>query len=138
MSTGQVNEPTVVQLNLINSIALPAGSIITIDLPKMNLEAPRSLRKSYVVDPDNMVCKAIQNIEASIKCKYEVIDNEMDRLTITDILQNGQSAGSQLVIEIDSFFNPFSMTKRLFFTTISTVSEFDGKIYSVQEGYTSF
>lgn len=43
-----------------------------------------------------------------------------------------------MIIEIDSFYNPFSMTERLFFTTISTVSDLDGKIYGVQEGYTSF
>ena len=43
-----------------------------------------------------------------------------------------------MIIEIDSFYNPFSMTERLFFTTISTISDLDGKTYNVEEGYSSF
>ena len=43
-----------------------------------------------------------------------------------------------MIIEISSFYNPFSMTERLFLTTISTVSDLDGKTYAVQEGYTKF
>ncbi len=50
IDTGVVNKPTKVQLNLMNSIPLPVDSIITIDLPKMNIEAPSSLRKSYIVN----------------------------------------------------------------------------------------
>ena len=77
------------QLNLINNIPIPHDSIITIDMPKMNIAAPRSLRKSYVVDSDNIICTAIQNVDRGLKCVFENIDSENDRLTITDILPDG-------------------------------------------------
>jgi ABC-type amino acid transport substrate-binding protein len=122
-----------------NSIPLPHDSIITIDLPKMNIEAPPSLRKSYVVDAGSLSCSAIQNVDAGLECSFENIDSLNDRLTITGILPTGQSVvDTSMIIEIDSFNNPFSMTERLFYTTISTVSDLDGKTYEVQEGYTSF
>lgn len=139
MDTGEVNKATKVQLNLMNSIPLPKDVIITIDMPKMNIEAPRSLRKSYVVDSGSLGCTSIKTIDSALKCTFENIDNENDRLTITNILPNGLTViDTEMIIEIDSFYNPFSMTERLFFTTISTVSLLDGKSYSVQEGYTSF
>ncbi len=66
IETGEVNKPTKVHLNLVNSIPLPAGSIITIDLPKMNSEAPPSLRKNYIFDVGNLDCSAIQNVDAGL------------------------------------------------------------------------
>ena len=89
MDTGEVNKETKVQLNLINNIPLPHDSIITIDMPKMNIDAPRSLRKSYIVDSDNIVCTAIQNVDAALECNFENVDSENDRLTITGILPAG-------------------------------------------------
>ena len=132
VDTGEVNKATKVQLNLMNNIRLPHDSIITIDMPKMNIAAPRSLRKSYVVDEGSLSCTAVQNVDQGLQCKFENIDTENDRLTITNILPDGKTElNTLMIIEIDSFYNPFSMTERLFFTTISTVSDFDGKTYGV-------
>jgi hypothetical protein len=84
-----------------NNVPLPHDSIITITLPKMNLEAPRSLRKSYIVDPNNLSCRAVEGVDLNLACKFESVDTENDKITITGILPNGQpEIDTQMIIAI--------------------------------------
>jgi len=56
---------------------------------------------------------ADENMSCTVE-KLTVGGVEIDRLTIVDAMPNGASAGDQYVIEIDSIFNPLSMTTRHF------------------------
>lgn len=51
---------------------------------------------------------------------------------------DGKAAGSDLDLEIDSLFNPLSMSTRFFKTTVAARSSRDGQLYSIEEGETAF
>ena len=47
---------------------MPPGAIITMDFPIHNPEAPKSLRRSYFVDPLNTICTARKIADAGLSC----------------------------------------------------------------------
>ena len=96
--TGEVGKPTKTILNLKASVPLPKDTIITIDFPKYNTEAPSSEQTSYFQDPDNPICSPKTNAAAETTCSIEqdledFDDNLFDRFTITGSLPNGLGRG---------------------------------------------
>ena len=96
--TGVVGEATKTILNLKASVPLPEDTIITIEFPKLNPEAPESEQKSYFKDPANPNCEPKRNAAASLTCSIEqdIEDfegNLLDRLTIKDSLPGGLNSG---------------------------------------------
>ena len=96
--TGEVSKATPTILNLKASVSLPKNTIITIDFPKVNPEAPESEQKSYFEDPANPVCSPKRNAAATLTCSIEqdredFEENPIDRLTIADLLPNGLGRG---------------------------------------------
>jgi len=39
---------------------------------------------------------------------------------------------------MDKLFNPLSLKTRFFLTALAVISERDGKVYNIEEGYTAF
>lgn len=95
--TGEVSKATKVVLNLEPTVTLPPNCIITIDLPKFNPEAPRSLRKSYAVaENDIITCEGLKNADGALKCTFEALNTQTDRITISDFLPNGMPKGEKI------------------------------------------
>ena len=110
------------------------------DFPKFNPEAPRSLRKSYFVNPNRILCKGIANAPADISCSLKEIPGAVatERLTISGAIPSGSSANVEMQIEIDSMFNPLSLSDRQFMTQLAVISKVDEQAYAIQEGFTHF
>ena len=141
--TGEVSKPTKTVLNLKTGIVMPAGTIITIDFPRFNPEAPGSLQKSYFLDSDNVGCIALESADPGLVCEVSNIEEELngetltDRLTITGAFPSGLEREATIRIEVDSIYNPLSMSERDMFTALAIISSNDGKNYHIEEGYTA-
>ena len=110
-NVGEVGKPTEVTLTLQPSVPLPKDTIITIDFPKANPEAPVSEQRSYFgdsTDPSRPDCSpgigAAAGFTAQVKqlkCIVELDSadfdgNPIDRLTITGSLPNGLDRGEMI------------------------------------------
>ena len=97
--TGEVGKPTKVQFKCKNAVPLPPNTIIIIDFPKFNPEAPRSRRRSYFVNPAGTTCSKVLNVDDKLACKVDTTTNtDSDRLTISGALPQGLKAGMEIVI----------------------------------------
>jgi len=64
----EVGNQTIVDFQIRMEIAMPPNAVITLDFPLHNPEAPRSLRRSYFVDPANTVCLSVKGADAGLTC----------------------------------------------------------------------
>ena len=139
--TGVVGAATKTVLNLMASVPLPRGTIITIDFPIFNPEASPSDQKSYFKDPYNPVCndKSGRKLACTLELDREDFEgNAFERLEITDALPRGLSRGNTVSIQLESLFNPLSLKERYFATALAVKSSRDGLVYNIESGFTSF
>lgn len=136
--TGEVGKPTKANLHIRAAILMPANTVIEIDFPKYTTEAPRSLQKGYFVSAASTACKAVQNVDAGLKCQVTKLGDK-EHIRITGALPRGTSAKDlDLIIEIDSIYNPLSLFERDFAASLSATSARDGKLYSIERGTISW
>ena len=94
-------------------VPLPPNTVIIIDFPKFNPEAPRSRRESYFVNPESTICSKVLNVDEKLSCVVDTTtDTDSDRLIISGALPTGLEAGTDITIQIDSMKNPLSMQRR--------------------------
>jgi hypothetical protein len=113
------------------TVFIPKDSIIVIDFPKQNPDAPRSQRRSYFTDTSNAVCSPNKNVAESVKCTISQPDADTDRITVSSAISQGLDAPAFISFKLDSLYNPISMTERFFSASFSIVGK-DGKNYMIE------
>jgi hypothetical protein len=83
-----VADLTTTEFTIRSNVPLPSSAFITVDMPKINPSAPKSLRKSYI-DESSLACSSVETVDPALTCTFSNHNKTYDRLTIKNIYPNG-------------------------------------------------
>jgi hypothetical protein len=133
----QVGKLASVELSMLTDLVMPAGTVIAIEFPIYNPEAPRTLRHSYM--SDGVDCSAVQNAGEELSCfvmRPQGSDNET--LIIRDVITEPLEKGTEIKLRIDKLYNPLSMATIQLKAMFANESPRDGNLYPIELGTVSF
>jgi hypothetical protein len=123
---------------MLTDLDLPAGTVIAIQMPIFNPEAPRTLRHSYLTS-EEVSCSAELNADESLYCEVDTVRGvDNSTLIIRDAITSTLSKGSTIQVRVNSIYNPLSSAAVYFTASFANLSPRDGALYPIETGTVSW